>query len=162
MVYAQFYSRHLALGFLCCHYNLHDFDVGVSFLQPSMRIPLFSCLFLIFVCFRLSMSTGQKDGRNIFWRTPDKDIFLPRWDGNQRSLFLRWKKNVVLDSASSTKLVHWNQNVNCCLWEGVICSDGDCVIGLNLTNESISGWLHNSSSHSRLPSLCTWVWLITS
>jgi hypothetical protein len=134
--------------------STHYYCVGVSFLQPSMRIPLFSCLFLIFRCFCLSMSAGQKDG--IYSRHPEKDMFFPRWDGNQQSLLLQWKNNVVFDNASSTKLVHWNQNVNCCLWEGVICSDGGCVIGLDLTNGSISGWLDNSSSHSCLPSLLYW------
>ncbi|KAE7996151.1 hypothetical protein FH972_000898 [Carpinus fangiana] len=106
-----------------------------------MRIPLFSCLFLIFICFCLSMSAGQKDKHCV------------DWVGNQQSLLLQWKNSVVFDNASSTKLVHWNQNVNCCLWEGVICSGGGCVIGLDLTNESISGWLDDNSS---LPSLLHW------
>jgi Leucine-rich repeat (LRR) protein len=51
----------------------------------------------------------------------------------------------VFDRASSTKLVHWNQSVDCCSWEGVTCNEGR-VIGLNLTNESISGGFDSSSS----------------
>ncbi|XP_059429257.1 receptor-like protein 6 [Corylus avellana] len=45
----------------------------------------------------------------------------------------------------STKLVKWNQSADCCSWEGVTCNEGR-VIGLDLTNESISGGLDNSSS----------------
>jgi Leucine-rich repeat (LRR) protein len=51
----------------------------------------------------------------------------------------------VFDHASSTKLVHWNQSVDCCSWEGVTCNEGR-VIGLDLTNESISGGFDSSSS----------------
>jgi Leucine-rich repeat (LRR) protein len=46
---------------------------------------------------------------------------------------------------TSNKLVKWNQSVDCCSWEGVTCHEGR-VIGLDLTNESISGGLDDSSS----------------
>jgi Leucine-rich repeat (LRR) protein len=65
--------------------------------------------------------------------------------GNQQSLLLQLKDSLVFDRASSTKLVHWNQSVDCCLWEGVTCNEGR-VIGLDLTNESISGGFDSSSS----------------
>ncbi|XP_059436520.1 receptor-like protein 34 [Corylus avellana] len=65
------------------------------------------------------------------------------------SLLLQLKHSLVFDSASSTKLVHWNPSVDCCSWEGVTCSDGR-VIYLNLTHESISSGLDNSSSLFRL------------
>ncbi|XP_059461896.1 receptor-like protein 6 [Corylus avellana] len=45
----------------------------------------------------------------------------------------------------STKLVKWNHSADCCSWEGVTCNEGR-VIGLDLTNEFISGGLDNSSS----------------
>lgn len=45
----------------------------------------------------------------------------------------------------SNKLVKWNQNADCCSWEGVTCHEGH-VIGLDLTSESISGGLDDSSS----------------
>ena len=72
----------------------------------------------------------------------------------QQSLLLQWKNSLVFDNASSTKLVHWNQSVGVpyCSWEGVNCN-WSRVTGLNLTNESISDGLHNSSSLSRLPYL---------
>jgi hypothetical protein len=69
--------------------------------------------------------------------------------GNQQSLLLQLKNSLVFDSASSTKLVHWNQSVDCCSWEGVTCNEGR-IIGLDLTNESISGGLDHSSSLFRL------------
>ena len=65
--------------------------------------------------------------------------------GNQQSLLLQLKNNLIFDSAFSAKLVHWNQSADCCSWEGVTCEEGR-VIGLDLTNESISGGLENSSS----------------
>jgi Leucine-rich repeat (LRR) protein len=69
--------------------------------------------------------------------------------GNQQFLLLQLKNSLVFDNASSTKLVHWNQNVDCCSWEGVTCNEGR-VIGLDLTNESISTGVDNSSSLFRL------------
>ncbi|KAE8099117.1 hypothetical protein FH972_017122 [Carpinus fangiana] len=65
--------------------------------------------------------------------------------GHQQSLLLQLKNSLVFDSASSTKLVHWNQSVDCCSWEGVTCNEGR-IIGLDLTNESISGGLDHSSN----------------
>ncbi|XP_062173084.1 receptor-like protein 6 [Alnus glutinosa] len=66
--------------------------------------------------------------------------------GNQQSLLLQLKNNdLTFNPAMSNKLVKWNQSVDCCFWEGVTCHEGR-VIGLDLTNESISGRLYNSSS----------------
>ncbi|XP_059428714.1 receptor-like protein 43 [Corylus avellana] len=62
---------------------------------------------------------------------------------DQQSMLLQLKNILVFDNASSTKLVHWNQSVDCCSWEGVSCR-GSLVLGLNLANESISGDLLNS------------------
>jgi Leucine-rich repeat (LRR) protein len=96
-----------------------------------MGIPLLSWLFLISICllsinFRISAVCGQ-------------------CLDNQQSLLLQLKDSLVFDRASSTKLVHWNQSVDCCSWEGVTCNEGR-VMGLDLTNEAISGGLDNSSS----------------
>ncbi|XP_035545131.1 receptor-like protein 7 [Juglans regia] len=62
-------------------------------------------------------------------------------DSNVKSL----KNKLVFNDALSAKLVHWNDSANCCSWEGVTCNEGR-VIGLDLSNESISGVLDNSSS----------------
>jgi Leucine-rich repeat (LRR) protein len=96
-----------------------------------MGIPLLSWLFLISICllsinFCISAVCGQ------------------RLD-NQQSLLLQLKDSLVFDRALSTKLVHWNQSVDCCSWEGVTCNEGR-VMALDLTNEAISGGLDNSSS----------------
>ncbi|KAF5476302.1 hypothetical protein F2P56_008032 [Juglans regia] len=64
---------------------------------------------------------------------------------DQKSLLLQLQNSLQFDKASSTKLVHWNQSVDCCLWKGVYCSQGR-VIGLDLSSESISAGLDNSSS----------------
>jgi hypothetical protein len=68
---------------------------------------------------------------------------------NQQSLLLKLKNSLVFDTASSTKLVHWNKYVDCCSWKGVSCNEGR-VIGLYVTKESISAGLDNSSSLFRL------------
>ena len=65
---------------------------------------------------------------------------------DQRDLLMGLKNSLKFNSALSTKLVHWNQSLNCCSWKGVTCSEEGRVIGLNLNNESIYGGLHKSSS----------------
>ncbi|XP_059428610.1 receptor-like protein 6 [Corylus avellana] len=52
----------------------------------------------------------------------------------------------------SEKLVRWNQSADCYSWEGVNCSEGS-VIGLDLTNEAISGGCDNLSSLFNLQNL---------
>ncbi|XP_047165090.1 receptor-like protein 7 [Vigna umbellata] len=54
------------------------------------------------------------------------------------------KQNLVFNPNTSNKLVHWNQSSDCCQWNGVTCSMGH-VTGLDLSGESISGKLHNST-----------------
>jgi Leucine-rich repeat (LRR) protein len=96
-----------------------------------MRIPLLSWLFLISICLlSISFCISTVFGQCL---------------GNQQSLLLQLKDSLVFDRASSTKLVHWNPSVDCCSWEGVTCNEGR-VIGLDLTNESISGGFNSSSS----------------
>ncbi|KAK4492743.1 hypothetical protein RD792_000062 [Penstemon davidsonii] len=56
------------------------------------------------------------------------------------------KNNLIFDSSSSTKLVHWNQNVDCCNWNGIACDSSGHVISLELDNESINGWIENSTT----------------
>ncbi|XP_062172922.1 receptor-like protein 6 [Alnus glutinosa] len=66
--------------------------------------------------------------------------------GNQQSLLLQLKNNLTFDPAmTSNKLVKWDQSIDCCSWEGITCHEGR-VIGLDLSNESISGGLDDSSS----------------
>jgi hypothetical protein len=65
---------------------------------------------------------------------------------NQKSLLLQLKNNLTLDPAMSTKLVKWNPSVDCCSWEGITRNEGH-VIGLDLTNESISGVLDVQFKH---------------
>ncbi|KAB1202586.1 Receptor-like protein 12 [Morella rubra] len=100
-----------------------------------MRVSLFSSLFLMPLCsLFLSFCIYAVSCQCL---------------GNQQSLLLQLKNTLVFNTALSTKLVHWDQNVNCSLWEGVTC-DQRGVIGLDLSNESISGQLDNSSDLSNL------------
>ncbi|KAL3834314.1 hypothetical protein ACJIZ3_009050 [Penstemon smallii] len=67
---------------------------------------------------------------------------------DQRSLLLQLKNNLIFDSSSSTKLVHWNLNVDCCNWNGIACDSSGHVISLELDNESINGGIENSTTLS--------------
>ncbi|XP_035545706.1 receptor-like protein 6 isoform X3 [Juglans regia] len=92
---------------------------------------LISCLSLISLCsLFLKVCTLEVSGQ---------------CHGDEQSSLLQLKNKLVFNDALSAKLVHWNDSANCCSWEGVTCSEGR-VIGLDLSNESISGVLDNSSS----------------
>ncbi|KAK4489563.1 hypothetical protein RD792_005373 [Penstemon davidsonii] len=56
------------------------------------------------------------------------------------------KNSLIFDSSSSTKLVYWNQNVDCCNWNGIACDSSGHVISLELDNESILGGIENSTT----------------
>ncbi|XP_062165764.1 receptor-like protein 6 [Alnus glutinosa] len=108
-----------------------------------MRNPLFSWLFLISIC-------------SIF---PSFCIFVVSGQclGSQKSLLLQLKNNLTFypltfNPAMSKKLAQWNQSHDCCFWEGVNCAEGH-VIGLDLSNEAISGGLDNLSSLFNLQNL---------
>ncbi|KAL4655042.1 hypothetical protein ACB092_01G422600 [Castanea dentata] len=97
-----------------------------------MRIPLFSGLLQILICSLTLMFSVS--GQCL---------------GDQRSYLLEFKNSLSFDSEFSTKLVRWNESVDCCSWEGVTCSKGH-VVGLNLDGETIDGGLDSSSSLFRL------------
>ncbi|KAG2693685.1 hypothetical protein I3760_08G108500 [Carya illinoinensis] len=100
-----------------------------------MRIPLLSWLFFMPICL-LSIS-----------------FYVPMVCGkcltNQKALLLQLKNSLIFDSASSTKLMHWNKSIDCCSWEGVTCNKGR-VFGLDLSDDYISCPLDNSSSLFKL------------
>ncbi|XP_070037121.1 receptor-like protein 50 isoform X2 [Nicotiana tomentosiformis] len=58
---------------------------------------------------------------------------------DQKVLLLQFKNNLTYDSEVSTKLVKWNQRIDCCQWQGITCNDAGQVIGLDLSYESFSG-----------------------
>ncbi|XP_059429260.1 receptor-like protein 7 [Corylus avellana] len=101
-------------------------------LQPSMRLPaVLSWLFLMAIySLFLTISVFGLPGQ---------------CSSNQKSLLLQLKNNLTFDPTISTKLVKWNRSFDCCSWEGITCNEGH-VIGLDLTNESISGGLDNSNT----------------
>ncbi|CAN6715523.1 unnamed protein product [Malus baccata var. baccata] len=108
------------------------------FSELSMRIPLFSWLFLIpLYYFSLSINIFLVSGQ------------CPR---DQQSLLLQLKNSLVFDPAASKKLVKWKNGSDYCSWEGVSCKKG-CVSNLDLSSEAISGGLDNSSSLFGLQSI---------
>ncbi|KAF8020538.1 hypothetical protein BT93_G1076 [Corymbia citriodora subsp. variegata] len=66
---------------------------------------------------------------------------------DQRSLLLELKNSLVFDTSRSTKLVRWGQSADS--WSGVTCEDG-LVVGLDLSEELISGGIDRSSSLFKL------------
>ncbi|XVF08311.1 hypothetical protein REPUB_Repub06bG0215600 [Reevesia pubescens] len=102
-----------------------------------MRISVFSWLFLnsfiaVFFSINVVLVSGQCQSQ-------------------QRDLLLGLKNN--LNSTLSVKLVKWNQTTDCCSWDGVSCDEGGQVIGIDLSNQLISGAIENSSSLFRLQHL---------
>lgn len=63
---------------------------------------------------------------------------------DQKDLLLQFKNSISFNVPRSKKLPQWNQNLDCCSWDGVTCEDGR-VTGLNLSSEWISGEIGNSS-----------------
>ena len=72
---------------------------------------------------------------------------------DQKAALLELKRGWKFDPSYSKKLVHWNETYDCCSWGGVRCNNDGTVQGLYLTNESISGEIHTSSSIFSLGSL---------
>ncbi|KAF5471510.1 hypothetical protein F2P56_008298 [Juglans regia] len=97
-----------------------------------MRIPFFLSIFLIPICSILP-------GFSIF-------LVFGQCLDDQKDLLLQLNNSLQFDIASSTKLRYWNQSFDCCLWQGVNCSREGRVIWLDLSSETISGGLDNSSS----------------
>nr|TKR90256.1 hypothetical protein D5086_0000236360 [Populus alba] len=75
-----------------------------------------------------------------------------RCQSDQQSLLLQLKNTLVFNQSMSTNLVTWNPSSDCCEWRGISCDIGglDRVIGLDLSNESITGGLDDSSGLFRL------------
>ncbi|KAF8402607.1 hypothetical protein HHK36_010696 [Tetracentron sinense] len=65
---------------------------------------------------------------------------------DQSSLLLQLKESLSYNNSTSLKLVSWNSSTDCCKWKGVTCDgSGALVTGLDLSSESITGGINNSS-----------------
>ncbi|KAK9920441.1 hypothetical protein M0R45_028996 [Rubus argutus] len=65
---------------------------------------------------------------------------------DQQLSLLHFKKSLAYNSSVSSKLISWNSSTNCCSWIGVTCSTNGSVISLDISRESISSGIDNSSS----------------
>ncbi|XP_071715507.1 receptor-like protein 7 [Rutidosis leptorrhynchoides] len=74
---------------------------------------------------------------------------------DQQSILIQFKTELNFNSSLSRKLVYWNPNIttDCCNWIGVSCSINGQVIGLDLSNETISGAIDDSSALFNLKNL---------
>ncbi|KAI3410760.1 uncharacterized protein J3R85_018460 [Psidium guajava] len=66
---------------------------------------------------------------------------------DQISLLLDLRNSLVFDASQSSKLVQWDRSANS--WSGVTCEYG-LIVGLDLSEESISGGIDRSSSLFKL------------
>ncbi|XP_047979121.1 receptor-like protein 6 [Salvia hispanica] len=62
-------------------------------------------------------------------------------------------KGLTYDSSASTKLVHWNESVDLCQWEGLKCNSNSRVSGLDLSGESISAGIDDTNTLFKLTHL---------
>ncbi|KAI3507330.1 hypothetical protein L1887_22297 [Cichorium endivia] len=75
---------------------------------------------------------------------------------DQQSALIQLQSELLFNSSLSLKLASWDPNVaDCCTWVGVNCSFGGEVTGLDLSNETISGGIGDSSALVRLKNLQT-------
>ncbi|KAK1412430.1 hypothetical protein QVD17_33676 [Tagetes erecta] len=73
---------------------------------------------------------------------------------DQQTILIQLKNDLHFSSSLSSKLVSWNTNVtDCCRWVGVSCSERGEVIGLDLSNETISAGIDDSSALFELKNL---------
>ncbi|CAJ2655898.1 unnamed protein product [Trifolium pratense] len=98
-----------------------------------MRITLVSFLSFIFCyyCIYLSIQISAASAKCLV---------------DQQSLLVQLKNNLTFNPERSTKLKLWNSTLDCCDWIGVHCDDKGYVIGLDLSEESISGGFDDASS----------------
>ncbi|XP_027907161.1 receptor-like protein 7 [Vigna unguiculata] len=89
------------------------------------------------LCFFLITFLSVNHNANVF---PANGYLL----GNECSTLLHLKNNLIFNPTISKKLTLWNQSQDCCHWHGVTCKEGR-VVALDLSEESISGGLLNSS-----------------
>ncbi|PRQ44333.1 putative leucine-rich repeat-containing, plant-type, leucine-rich repeat domain, L [Rosa chinensis] len=72
----------------------------------------------------------------------------------QKQSLLHFKQSLELfNSSESSKLITWNSSTECCSWLGVTCNTNGSVVGLDISSESISCSIDNSSSLFQLQHL---------
>ncbi|CAN1266408.1 Receptor-like protein 6 [Linum perenne] len=71
-----------------------------------------------------------------------------RCQSDQQSLLLQLKQDLIFEQSYSNKLAWWNASIDCCKWPGITCDHGGHgrVIGLDLSDEYITGGLEDSST----------------
>ncbi|XP_019182460.1 PREDICTED: receptor like protein 30-like [Ipomoea nil] len=70
----------------------------------------------------------------------------------EKTVLLQIRTQLTYKSSASTKLVQWDERIDCCRWPGVSCNDAGYISGLHLSNEPITGGA-NLSLLQKLPSL---------
>ncbi|KAL4351792.1 hypothetical protein GQ457_06G005740 [Hibiscus cannabinus] len=102
-----------------------------------MRISLVSCFFFnLYIATFFSITTLSVSGQ---------------CQSHQQELLLGFKNR--LNSSLSEKLGTWNQDTDCCSWDGIACDASGRVIELDLSNQFLSGEINSSNSLFRLQHL---------
>ncbi|KAL0309996.1 UNVERIFIED_CONTAM: Receptor-like protein 18 [Sesamum radiatum] len=86
----------------------------------------------------------------LFFTNSDLGIDLTFVSGQclqgQKDLLLELRNNLTYDSSLSTKLVQWNESIDCCGWPGVKCDTMGRVSSLDLSGESITDGINDAGS----------------
>ncbi|KAK0585127.1 hypothetical protein LWI29_023746 [Acer saccharum] len=109
--------------------------------QSNFKHLRFEFLFLSRLYYLDSITVTSK--ANLFGS--DVVLVACQCQSDQQSLLLQLKSSLNFKVNQSVHLVKWNQNTDCCNWSGVVCDVGGRVTGLNLSFESISGGIENST-----------------
>ncbi|KAG6433753.1 hypothetical protein SASPL_105369 [Salvia splendens] len=72
---------------------------------------------------------------------------------SEKDLVLQFRNSLTYDPSLSTKLVHWNESVDLCRWEGLKCDSSNRVSGLDLSSESIFAGINDTSALFKLSHL---------
>ncbi|XP_027907102.1 receptor-like protein 7 [Vigna unguiculata] len=85
---------------------------------------------------------------SLFWLCLSNNLFVVSGlcHDDQRSLLLQLKNNLTFTFQRSTKLKSWNLTNDCCGWIGVSCDKKGHVTALDLSRETITGGIDDSSS----------------
>ncbi|XP_050368277.1 receptor-like protein 33 [Argentina anserina] len=127
--------------FNCYHYPIYHFPV--VHLSIARFVVRMTTLFLHFFLFLIATCVT-----NIIPAVHSKCI------ESQKQSLLNFKKSLVFDSSSSSsKLITWNSSTECCSWLGVTCSTDGSVVGLDISSESITCNIDDSSSLFQLQHL---------
>ncbi|KAG6408866.1 hypothetical protein SASPL_131892 [Salvia splendens] len=93
-----------------------------------------SLLFLIFLAFASKYSHGRSSSSHQCLNDQAASLLQL-----QKDVLSRNSSTVTFDDNSSMKVAKWDNETDCCSWDGVTCDHSGYVVGLNLSYSSLAG-----------------------